>query len=151
MNNSLQGGSRRSSGAREAHESKIIGTGHFVADSLPQNSRKRKFDRMAQSQIGGRGASPWCADIEWFSASNMTQLSVSILAVIVPILTELFGWIRLNDEILACSAWISPSFEEHEVRTLMISKVRRIIKNVERDAEVYAFGSHETKLYLPGG
>jgi non-canonical poly(A) RNA polymerase PAPD5/7 len=58
---------------------------------------------------------------------------------------------RLNDEILACSAWISPTFEEHEAREMMISKVRRIIKNVERDAQVYAFGSHETKLYLPGG
>ncbi|GHJ89242.1 hypothetical protein NliqN6_5644 [Naganishia liquefaciens] len=125
LNNAVQGNGSRPSGA------KIIGTGHFVADSLPQNSRKRKFDRMAQSQIGGRAVSPWCADIEWFSASNMTQL--------------------LNDEILACSAWISPTFEEHEVRTLMISKVRRIIKQVERDAEVYAFGSHETKLYLPGG
>lgn len=81
----------------------------------------------------------------------MTQLSVSIFDVNVPVLTELSGWLRLNDEILACSAWISPTFEEHEVRTLMISKVRRIIKHVERDAEVYAFGSHETKLYLPGG
>jgi hypothetical protein len=80
MNNSVQGDSSRRSadnrngppGGSGARQSNIIGTGHFVADSLP--NRKRKFDRMTQGQMGGRVLTPWCADIEWFSASNMTQL-----------------------------------------------------------------------------
>ncbi|KAJ9100778.1 hypothetical protein QFC19_005517 [Naganishia cerealis] len=118
----------------DSNATRIIGTGDFVADSLPQNSRKRKFDRMQQEHmrtVGSRNLAPWCADIDWFSASNMTQL--------------------LNDEILACSAWMSPSFEEHESRCMMIQKIISIIQQSESGARVYAFGSHETKLYLPGG
>lgn len=46
---------------------------------------------------------------------------------------------------------MSPTFEEHEARTMMVTKIRNLIQQVEPGAQVYAFGSHETKLYLPGG
>ncbi|KAJ9101156.1 hypothetical protein QFC21_003374 [Naganishia friedmannii] len=122
----------RGDGRGQQNPSQVIGTGHFVADSMP--GRKRKFDLMQQEQtrsIGNRNLAPWCSDIDWFSASNMTQL--------------------LNDEILACSAWMSPTFEEHETRCMMIKKIIRLIQQTEPNARIYAFGSHETKLYLPGG
>ncbi|KAJ9118689.1 hypothetical protein QFC22_003909 [Naganishia vaughanmartiniae] len=151
----VRGGSgARGDGRGQQNASQVIGTGHFVADSMP--GKKRKFDLMQQEQtrsIGNRNLAPWCSDIDWFSALNMTQLSVLRLALAYGqgLSNENFIFDRLNDEILACSAWMSPTFEEHETRCMMIKKIIRLIHQTEPNARIYAFGSHETKLYLPGG
>lgn len=64
--------------ARGSRESTVIGTGHFVASSLPQIGKKRKLASMLQGQQGQsrykKAYTPWCADIDWFSAPNMTSL-----------------------------------------------------------------------------
>lgn len=58
---------------------------------------------------------------------------------------------RLTAEIKAFVEYISPADHEHEIREDVISDVRRLIMNRWRDASVYAFGSFDTKLYLPTG
>ena len=58
---------------------------------------------------------------------------------------------RLSAEIKAFARYIAPTDQEHELRSCVIESVRRLITTRWRDAEVYPFGSFETKLYLPTG
>lgn len=58
---------------------------------------------------------------------------------------------RLTAEIASFVTFIRPTPDEHELRTLVIEGIRRAVKKDWPDAEVYAFGSFGTKLYLPGG
>ena len=47
--------------------------------------------------------------------------------------------------------YISPTREEDEVRALVVTLISRAISKRFPDAKVFAFGSYETKLYLPLG
>lgn len=47
--------------------------------------------------------------------------------------------------------YISPTREEDEVRSLVVTLISEAISNKFPDARVFAFGSYETKLYLPLG
>ena len=47
--------------------------------------------------------------------------------------------------------WMSPRREEHELRTLVVEQIRRAVRKVYPTADVTAFGSYETILYLPSG
>lgn len=47
--------------------------------------------------------------------------------------------------------YISPTWEEDEVRALVITMISQAISKRFPDAKVSAFGSYETKLYLPLG
>lgn len=47
--------------------------------------------------------------------------------------------------------YISPSQEEDEVRALVVVLISQAISKRFPDAKVFAFGSYETKLYLPLG
>jgi non-canonical poly(A) RNA polymerase PAPD5/7 len=47
--------------------------------------------------------------------------------------------------------YISPTREEDEVRGLVITLISQTISKRFPDAKVFAFGSYETKLYLPLG
>jgi non-canonical poly(A) RNA polymerase PAPD5/7 len=47
--------------------------------------------------------------------------------------------------------YISPTREEDEVRSLAVALISQAISNKFPDAKVFAFGSYETKLYLPLG
>ncbi|KAF9199538.1 hypothetical protein BGZ49_010324 [Haplosporangium sp. Z 27] len=55
----------------------------------------------------------------------------------------------LNHEVKDFVAFLSPTQEEHRVRTYVFERVRRAIKDIWEDAEVKLFGSFETQLYLP--
>lgn len=47
--------------------------------------------------------------------------------------------------------YISPTQEEDEVRALVVTLISQAISKKFPDAKVFAFGSYETKLYLPLG
>ena len=47
--------------------------------------------------------------------------------------------------------YIAPTPEEDEVRSLVVTLISEAISNKFPDARVFAFGSYETKLYLPLG
>ena len=47
--------------------------------------------------------------------------------------------------------YISPTHEEDEVRSLVVTLISQAISTKFPDAKVFAFGSYETKLYLPLG
>lgn len=51
----------------------------------------------------------------------------------------------------AFTRFISPSVIEHRTREYTIECIRRCITSRWSDAEVFAFGSFETRLYLPDG
>jgi non-canonical poly(A) RNA polymerase PAPD5/7 len=58
---------------------------------------------------------------------------------------------RLHDELMAFADWISPTQREHETRKMVIELIRRAIVKQWPDAEVHAFGSQNTQLYMPQG
>lgn len=47
--------------------------------------------------------------------------------------------------------YISPTPEEDEVRSLVVTLISRAVTRAFPDAQVLPFGSYETKLYLPIG
>lgn len=47
--------------------------------------------------------------------------------------------------------YVSPTREEDEVRSLVVTLISQAISKRFPDAKVFAFGSYETKLYLPLG
>jgi non-canonical poly(A) RNA polymerase PAPD5/7 len=47
--------------------------------------------------------------------------------------------------------YISPTREEDEIRSLVVALISEAIAKRFPDAKVLAFGSYETKLYLPIG
>ena len=58
---------------------------------------------------------------------------------------------RLHREVEAFVKYISPTREEDEVRSLVVTLISQGITRKFPDAKVLAFGSFETKLYLPLG
>ena len=58
---------------------------------------------------------------------------------------------RLHREVDAFTKFISPSVIEHKTREYTIECIRRCITSRWSDAQVFAFGSFETRLYLPDG
>jgi non-canonical poly(A) RNA polymerase PAPD5/7 len=57
----------------------------------------------------------------------------------------------LHKEVEAFINFISPTPAEHEVRGLTIQLISKAVTKQFPDAQVLAFGSFETKLYLPLG
>ncbi|TPX31990.1 hypothetical protein SmJEL517_g04808 [Synchytrium microbalum] len=55
----------------------------------------------------------------------------------------------LKEEIKDFTAFMSPSRAEHEMRRICIERIRECVVKVWPKAEVHAFGSYETQLYLP--
>ena len=60
-------------------------------------------------------------------------------------------WFRLHKEVEAYVNYISPTPVEDEIRGLVVQLVSKAITTVYKDAQVRAFGSFGTKLYLPQG
>jgi non-canonical poly(A) RNA polymerase PAPD5/7 len=58
---------------------------------------------------------------------------------------------RLHREVEAFVKYVSPTREEDEVRSLAVTLISQAITKKFPDAKVLAFGSYETKLYLPLG
>lgn len=51
----------------------------------------------------------------------------------------------------AFTSWISPTPVEDEIRGLIVTGITRAVTEHFPDAQVFPFGSYETKLYLPLG
>jgi len=58
---------------------------------------------------------------------------------------------RMHCEVESFIDWISPSPIEDEIRGLIVAQITKVVKVSFADAEVYPFGSYQTKLYLPLG
>ncbi|KAI9446546.1 hypothetical protein H4582DRAFT_1906504 [Lactarius indigo] len=74
---------------------------------------------------------PWVTDVDWEGSTNVAEL--------------------LHREVGAFVRYISPTEEEDEVRSLVVTLISQAITKRFPDAKVLAFGSYETKLYLPLG
>ena len=61
------------------------------------------------------------------------------------------SFVRLHAEVGAFVDWVCPTPAEDEVRGLVVEHITRTIKASFRDAQVFPFGSYQTKLYLPTG
>ena len=58
---------------------------------------------------------------------------------------------RLQKEVEAFVEYVSPTKAEDEVRRLIVNLITRAVVKSFPDANVFPFGSFETKLYLPSG
>ncbi|KAI9141051.1 hypothetical protein BKA69DRAFT_1028900, partial [Paraphysoderma sedebokerense] len=56
---------------------------------------------------------------------------------------------RLHKEILDFVKYVEPAEGEHELRTLVMGRIRDVVDSLWQGAEVQVFGSFETRLYLP--
>ncbi|KAI0273533.1 hypothetical protein BC834DRAFT_816368 [Gloeopeniophorella convolvens] len=102
--------------------------------------RKRKVDehdrddwysnKKERTDAASRKA-PWTADVDWEGSANVAEL--------------------LHREVEAFVNYISPTLEEDEVRSLVVEMISQAVTRKFPDAKVLAFGSYETKLYLPLG
>ncbi|KAF8334537.1 hypothetical protein F5887DRAFT_990478 [Amanita rubescens] len=57
----------------------------------------------------------------------------------------------LHREVEAFTNWISPTPVEDEIRGLIVNCITKAVTQQFPDAQVFPFGSYETKLYLPLG
>ncbi|KAF8275075.1 Nucleotidyltransferase [Lactarius quietus] len=103
------------------------------------DSRKRKLDfdqsdgynnKKERTNAASRKA-PWVTDVDWEGSTNVAEL--------------------LHREVEAFVKYVSPTREEDEVRSLAVAHISQVITRKFPDAKVLAFGSYETKLYLPLG
>ena len=110
-----------------------------VSASGSGKGKKRKLDDREQEvqlsrkqrQAAAARATPWADDVDWDRCKNGAEM--------------------LHRELMAFDNWLAPSYAEHEVRSMVIELIARAIKSQWRDAQVFAFGSQQTKLYLPQG
>ncbi|KAG9039174.1 hypothetical protein FRB95_011759 [Tulasnella sp. JGI-2019a] len=77
------------------------------------------------------GLTPWADKVDWDDCISAAEM--------------------LHCEVEAFVDWMSPRREEHELRTLVVEQIRRAVQKTYPKAEVTAFGSYETVLYLPSG
>ncbi|KAN0061080.1 hypothetical protein ACQY0O_006815 [Thecaphora frezii] len=92
---------------------------------------KTKQERIQERREARSRYTPWSADVDWSRCRNGAEM--------------------LHREIMAFDSWLAPTYAEHETRVMVIELISRAIKGRWRDAQVYSFGSQETKLYLPQG
>ncbi|TIB73973.1 Nucleotidyltransferase [Wallemia mellicola] len=88
-----------------------------------ENGKSRKEIEKQRSK-----KAPWMADVDFDNLRTASELEVN-----------------------AFTKFISPSLTEHKTREYTIECIRRCITSRWADAEVFAFGSFETRLYLPDG
>ncbi|KAF8516959.1 hypothetical protein BU17DRAFT_92345 [Hysterangium stoloniferum] len=108
----------------ELHSGKKRSADQMDGDGGGYTNKKQKMD--ASSRL-----TPWVHDVSWDSCRNLSEM--------------------MHEEVKAFVAYISPTFEEHEIRGLVVEAITRAIHSAWPDATVSAFGSYQTKLYLPLG
>ncbi|TIB00514.1 hypothetical protein E3P94_01751 [Wallemia ichthyophaga] len=91
-----------------------------------ENGKSRKEIEKQRSK-----KAPWMADVDWEGCRTAPEM--------------------LHREVDAFTRFISPSVIEHKTREYTIECIRRCITSRWSDAHVFAFGSFETRLYLPDG
>lgn len=67
------------------------------------------------------------------------------------ILTKLtdVSFLRLHQEIEDFFTYMSPTPEEHQLRLVVVHRIKNVISNLWPEAHVEVFGSFRTGLYLP--
>lgn len=115
--------------------------------------RKADFDRndgysnkKERTDAASRKA-PWVTDVDWDGSTNVAELYAFFFSVTWSLTT----CCRLHREVEAFVKYISPTREEDETRSLVVTLISEAIVKRFPDAKVLAFGSYETKLYLPLG
>jgi non-canonical poly(A) RNA polymerase PAPD5/7 len=120
------------------------------------DSKKRKLDfdqndgyhnKRERTNAASRKA-PWVAQVDWEGSTNVAELCV--FSPSRCIMTDGMAY-RLHREVVAFVKYVSPTREEDEVRSLVVTLISQAITGKFPDAKVLAFGSYETKLYLPLG
>ncbi|KAH9997620.1 Nucleotidyltransferase, partial [Russula vinacea] len=114
-------------GKGRAHERDGIGGRKRKADldrGDGYNNKKERLDAASRK-------APWVTNVDWEGSANVSEL--------------------LHREVEAFVNYISPTREEDEVRSLAVILISQAISKRFPDAKVFAFGSYETKLYLPLG
>ena len=91
---------------------------------------------------------PWVTDVDWEGSINVAELYA--FSPLRCIMTDGSVY-RLHREVDAFVRYVSPTREEDEVRSLVVAQISQAITRKFPDAKVLAFGSYETKLYLPLG
>ncbi|KDQ61225.1 hypothetical protein JAAARDRAFT_124189 [Jaapia argillacea MUCL 33604] len=111
---------------------------HWSADG--DSPRKRKadeyerddgYENKKQRVDAASRKAPWIENVDWKRCNNVAEM--------------------LQQEVEAFIEYIAPTHEEDELRGLVIDLVRKAVTQQFPDAEVFPFGSYETKLYLPLG
>jgi len=131
-----------------------------------QNGLKRSAEQMeaggseyankAQRADAVSRQTPWMRNVDWDNCRNLAELCAYFVMGLRCMLTECFlvpacSYGRTHKEVKAFVEYISPTPEEHEVRSMVITSIARAIKSTWPDARISPFGSFETKLYLPLG
>ncbi|KAI0256600.1 hypothetical protein BJV78DRAFT_1117458 [Lactifluus subvellereus] len=88
------------------------------------NNKRERMDAASRK-------APWVTEVDWDGSTNVAEL--------------------LHQEVEAFVKYISPTREEDETRSLVVTLISEAIVKRFPDAKVLAFGSYETKLYLPLG
>jgi non-canonical poly(A) RNA polymerase PAPD5/7 len=124
-------------------------------DDAGGRKRKAEFDRndgysnkRERTNAASRKA-PWVADVDWEGSMNVADLYAFFFHFLSAL--RLTTCRRLNREVEAFVKYISPTREEDEIRSLVVALISEAIAKRFPDAKVLAFGSYETKLYLPLG
>ncbi|KAF8625741.1 hypothetical protein AX17_006768 [Amanita inopinata Kibby_2008] len=112
-----------------------------VRDDDDRQHGKRRYDMIFDFNDGysnkrqrvdaNSRKAPWLERFDWESCKNVAEM--------------------LHREVKAFVDWVSPTPEEDEVRGLVVALVSRAVTQAFPDAQVFPFGSYETKLYLPLG
>ncbi|KAI9466112.1 hypothetical protein BJY52DRAFT_1112603 [Lactarius psammicola] len=89
------------------------------------NNKKERTDAASRK-------APWVTDVDWEGKYKCGR-------IVCPFSVEAFV------------KYVSPTREEDEVRSLVVTQISQAITGRFPDAKVLAFGSYETKLYLPLG
>ncbi|KAJ7598849.1 hypothetical protein C8J56DRAFT_1157921 [Mycena floridula] len=110
-------------------------------DAGKKSNGKRSFDEMVfdenellvshSESYNTQRSSPWLAGLDLRDCASVSEV--------------------FHREVEAFSDWISPTPVEDELRALTVLRIARAVVQAFPDAQVLAFGSYETKLYLPLG
>ncbi|BFZ60273.1 Poly(A) polymerase [Saitoella coloradoensis] len=104
----------------------------FMQDTKSTLSLKRKRDSSPESDSAKRARKaghPWTINKSYSNEKEVARI--------------------LHREILDFVDYLGPTPEEHELRHLVVERIRAVVKKTWPQTEVRVFGSYDTRLYLP--
>lgn len=127
--------------------------------------RKRKlaavdFDGARATPDKERVLQPWAADVRWDACRTAAEMCVCRCfarccscgrRTAAAIVNEPDDTNRLHSEVVAFHRYVSPTPTEQALRESVVESMRRAIRDRWDEADVRAFGSFATGLYLPHG
>jgi hypothetical protein len=117
-----------------------------VLSGKKSKKKKKKIIHVSVIPIGSQFLSPWLSYLGMTEYESKHQRSaLSYLLHIPPSLTPL----RLHDEIVAYTNFVSPTPTEVQARRLIVSAVQAAVDKILTRATVSVFGSVASDLCLP--